>query len=211
MKTTQFSSLFIEAKHEVPSPHHKVMIVMHGLGDCKENYLPFIGEINVTGLAYVLIDAPRAYPIGSSWYDLPPANPMIGVKESSDMVIKLIEELKAHGYQNEDIFLCGFSQGGCIALHTFFNYNQKLGGIVALSPRVFYSELNKSLSDQAKKTPLFMAHGEFDPVIPYTEVSEAQHLIREQGLDVSFYAYEMEHEIDPIEMKDLREWLNEYL
>ena len=98
---------------------NKVMIVMHGLGDSMDSYVDVTKEINVTGLHYILVNAPRPYFFGHSWYDIPPGNPRIGIDESVEILLSCIEELKKEGFESEDIFLLGFSQGGCIAFETY--------------------------------------------------------------------------------------------
>lgn len=211
IKTQLFNSLFIEAKNEVPSPHHKVMIIMHGLGDRKESFVDIASEINVTGLAYLLIDAPRPYPIGHSWYEIPPGNPQIGIHESSEMILKLIDELISAGYRHSDIFLCGFSQGGCMAIQTLLKLQTPLAGVVALSPRIYEEYLPITVSSEATKTPLFIAHGEFDGVIPFKQTMNGAQKLADLGYEVQFNSYDMDHEIDVIEIRDVREWLNEYL
>lgn len=211
IKTQLFNSLFIEAKNEVPSPHHKVMIVMHGLGDRKESYVDLVSEINVTGLAYFLIDAPRPYPIGHSWYEIPPGNPQIGIHESSEMILKLIDELVSAGYKHSDIFICGFSQGGCMAIQTLLKLQTPIAGVVALSPRIYEEFLPTEISENILSTPLFIAHGEFDSVIPFKQTMEGAQKIANLGFEIQFNGYDMDHEIDVIEIRDVREWLNEYL
>src|SRR5690606_1010132 len=130
------------------SPHHKIMIIMHGLGDRKESFVDIAAEINVTGLAYLLIDAPRPYPIGHSWYEIPPGNPQIGIHESSEMILKLIDELVSAGHKHSDIFICGFSQGGCMAIQTLLKLETPLAGVVALSPRIYEEYLPTTVSSE---------------------------------------------------------------
>ncbi len=207
MKISKLSSLFIEKSKKGVTNGNKIMIVMHGLGDSLDSYKVLAKEINVTGLNYLLLNAPKKYYFGYSWYDLPPNDPMTGIESSSDLILEVIEEVKTQGFQSEDIFLCGFSQGGCIAMETFYKYKEKLGGVVALSPRLY----PKNIPSAFIPTPLFMAHGQFDEVINFKETKEIVETKLATVLDIDFHHYEMGHEIDPYEILDLRNWLNDHL
>ncbi|EQC43807.1 serine hydrolase [Bacteriovorax sp. Seq25_V] len=176
-----------------------------------ESYKVLTKEINVTGLNYLLLNAPKKYYFGFSWYDLPPSDPMIGIESSSDLLLEIIEEVKSQGFESEDIFLCGFSQGGCIAMETFYKYQDTLGGVVALSPRLYPKNIPIQFSETQKKTPFFMAHGRFDEVINFNETKSIIEDKLSTALEIEFHYYEMGHEIDPYEILDLRNWLNDHL
>lgn len=189
--------------------NHNIMIVMHGLGDQLDSYVPLVKEINVTGINYLLINAPRNYPIGYSWYDLPPEDPRPSIDESLALLRKLVSELLEFGYTYQDIFLMGFSQGGAMALELAQSLDQKLGGVLALSPRIYMDP--EKLSPGFCQTPLFSAHGLYDEVIPYRETHTALMQMKAQIKDFSFSEYEMGHEICFDQIVDIREWLNDRL
>ena len=186
---------------------NKVMIVMHGLGDSMDSYIDVTKEINVTGLHYILVNAPRPYFFGHSWYDIPPGNPRIGIDESVEILLSCIEELKKEGFESEDIFLLGFSQGGCIAFETYYRYPEKLGGIIGLSPRLYLDKLPNELIS----TPLFIAHGKNDDAIDFHETLENAKKIKERNNNLVFHEYDYGHTFDIDTIMELREWLNEYL
>jgi predicted esterase len=201
-----FTSKFIETQSFGLS-NHSLMIVMHGLGDQLDSYVPLVKEINLTGINYLLINAPRNYPIGYSWYDLPPEDPRPSINESIERLKKLIDELLEHGYNYENIYLMGFSQGGAMAIELGNSLNQKLGGVLALSPRIYMDPTK--LSDGLKKTPVFSAHGKYDEVIPFHETHAGLMQMKEQIGDFSFSEYLMGHEICFDEIVAVREWLTE--
>ncbi len=190
---------------------NKAMIVMHGLGDSLDSYVEITKEINVTGLHYLLVNAPTPYLYGHSWYDLQPGNPHKGIIRSSQIILNIITELKQQGFESSDIFLFGFSQGGCIALETFYQLEEKLGGIIALSPRMYEERMPNELNEFQKKTPIFSAHGHYDQAIPFLETKSCVQKLMSLDAEIVFKEYEMEHTIDYYEIMDLRVWLNEYL
>lgn len=201
-----FTSQFLETQSFGHS-NHSLMIVMHGLGDQLDSYVPLVKEINVTGINYLLINAPRDYPIGYSWYDLPPADPRPSINESLELLKKLIDELLNSGYSYEDLYLMGFSQGGAMAIELANILDKTLGGVLALSPRIYMNP--GQLTEGFKQTPLFSGHGVYDEVIPFGETKQALMEMKSQLKDFSFSEYKMGHEICFDEVIAIREWLNE--
>lgn len=214
MKTQILDSFYIPSSDISPTNSQKLMILMHGLGDSLESYKVLAQEINVTGLGYLLLNAPKKYYFGYSWYDLPPKDPSIGIDNSTSTITKIIDEVISNnpGLNYDDIFLAGFSQGGCVSLETAYKLEHKLAGIILLSPRIYPEHLpEKQLSTCLKETPVFCAHGDNDPVIDINQTKSGIEKLRELGANVTFHSYRIEHEIDIDEIIELRKWLNEHL
>jgi predicted esterase len=203
-----FDSTFLPASFAGPKHSTKIMILMHGIGDHKASYKDFALELNLTGLDYLLINAPTPYFFGFSWYDLAPADPIIGIKSSVSKIRELIKELNDHGYKNEDILIGGFSQGGCIALHSFLEMESIFGGIVCMSPRIYLEGMSVQIKEHHLKTPVFMAHGNMDQAINFKEVEKQYQELKAQGLIIEWHEHDMGHEIVIEEIVQLRNWLN---
>lgn len=208
-----FESQVIPAVNKGMTNGSKWMIVMHGLGDSMSSYIDFCEQINVTGLNYLLINAPFNHYFGYSWYDLPPAGkPYNRLEIAREKLTGLIKEMNNFGIPSSDIFLMGFSQGGLMALDQLTSNKDLFAGVVALSPRIRIREDWEKFHTEGKfETPVYMAHGYYDEQIPYQETFEASNALKENGFNIKFNAYEMGHEIDLDEIRDLREWLNEQL
>ncbi|OUR96851.1 hypothetical protein A9Q84_10970 [Halobacteriovorax marinus] len=211
ISSKHFDSTFLPAKLNGPKSSTKIMIVMHGLGDHKSSFVGFAQEINITGLDYLLINAPKPYYFGFSWYDIPPGNPITGIRNSIQSLSKLISELNDQGYQDQDIFIAGFSQGGCIALHSFLSWERNFAGIICLSPRIYLEDMDAQAKAHHQSTPLFIAHGHQDQAIEFEDVDSQVKLLKSQGLEISWHEYTMDHEICIDEIMALRLWLNDRL
>lgn len=211
--TSILDSFYIPSSDIAPTSAQKVMILMHGLGDSLESYKIFAKEVNVTGLSYLLLNAPKKYYFGYSWYDIPPKDPIPGIENSVSIIKSLIHDLVKQNEQldYEDIFLAGFSQGGCVSLETAYQLEHKLGGIVLMSPRIYPERLPQGLSKCLRETDIFCAHGTNDPVIDINQTKAGIDHINKLGASSEFYQYEMEHDIDIDEIMQLRLWLNERL
>ena len=98
-----------------------------------------------------------------------------------------------------------------MSLELLYKTKEKLGGIIALSPKMFALETDFTPNNNQKEIPLFVSHGLYDDVIPYSEVEKRCKELEEKGLEPVHKSYPMGHEIDFDEIEDLRNWINEYL
>lgn len=210
VSTKFFGHFHVSPEKKVQDIDKKIMIVMHGLGDSLDAYVPLVRELSTPELHYLVINAPKKYFTGYSWYDLPPSNPIDGVKESTELLHKLINELKDQGFKSENIFILGFSQGGCLAINCYLALNEKLGGVVALSPRMYLDHLALRNTPECRETPLFIAHGEYDPVIDHAETKAATERLTTLGHQVEWQSYPMQHQICMEEIEAVRIWLNQH-
>lgn len=206
-----------------PTPRHSI-IWLHGLGADGEDFVPVAEEMNLpVAVRYIFPHAPEqpvtingGY-IMRSWYDIVATDigsrqDAAGVRASQLEIEKLIAQEKARGILPANIFLAGFSQGGAIALHTGLRHAERLGGILALST---YLPLSDTLKDEAsstsKDTPIFMAHGRSDPIVPYTLGRSSEEMLLQQGYQVEWHEYAMPHSLCQEEVGDIEAWLSQRL
>ncbi|MDX1498019.1 MAG: alpha/beta hydrolase-fold protein, partial [Salinisphaeraceae bacterium] len=124
----------------------------------------------------------------------------------------LIQRENERGVATENIVLAGFSQGGAIALHTGLRYPGKLAGIMALSTWLpLRDSLAAEASDANKGTPVFMAHGTFDPMVPCHFGEESRDFLKAAGYEVDWHAYPMQHQVCLEQIADIGRWLQQVL
>ncbi len=135
-----------------------------------------------------------------------------GIRSSQAEIEKLIAQEKQRGIAAKDIFLAGFSQGGAVVLYTGLRHKEKLGGILALSTYLPLPQTLQAEADVAgKNVPIFMAHGQSDPVIPYAfGRASAEELLR-QNYALEWHSYDMPHSVCPEEIRDIEQWLTRRL
>jgi predicted esterase len=97
------------------------------------------------------------------------------------------------GIPSNRIVLGGFSQGGAMSLFSGITSDKRLGGIFGLSCYLLlHSKLNELTKNGAnKETPIFMGHGDSDPLVrPEWGVKTAQEL-KAAGykVDLNMYRY----------------------
>ena len=201
------------------SPQHSI-IWLHGLGADGNDFVPLAEEINLpVAVRYIFPHAPMqpvtingGY-VMRAWYDI--VSPSIaakqdemGIRASQAELEKLIAQERRFGIAAKNIYLAGFSQGGVIALQTGLRHAKRLGGILALST---YLPLADALADEASEyaidTPIFMAHGRGDTVIPYTTGRSSAEKLSELGYPLEWHEYSMAHSVCMEEVRDIEGWL----
>lgn len=111
---------------------------------------------------------------------------------SRDYLNRLIQQEIDAGIPSERVVLGGFSQGGAMSLFSGLTAKVKLGGIVALSSYLLLSLKFAELlptPNVNKETPVFMAHGGQDVVVPIQLGVKSHDLIKELGYTPIFKIY----------------------
>lgn len=204
------------------APVTAAVVWLHGLGDSGHGFSPIVPELKLPadhGIRFLFPHAPeRAVTINNgyvmrAWYDiktwdLESRADEAGVNESAASVKALIDELIASGIPSERIVLAGFSQGGVIALHLLPRLPYKLAGVMALSTYMCVPDkLKAELTQVNKSTPVIVAHGTQDPVVPFTAGQQAYNTLKYAGFNVQWLEYRMEHSVCAQEVADLSRFL----
>ena len=61
------------------------------------------------------------------------------------------------------------------------------------------------------RTPIFMAHGTEDPVVPYAMGSGSRDFLKALGYDVEWHDYRMPHSVCAEEIRDVGAWIRKVL
>ena len=152
-----------------------------------------------------------------AWYDIysfERGGPVdeAGMRDSQQSVEDLLERERQRGISPERTVLAGFSQGGAIALQTGLAYPQKLAGIMGLSCYLpLQKGFEKSCSQENRNTPVLLAHGSMDPVLPQALGENARDFLLQQGYSVEWHSYLVAHGVCPAEIQDIGRWLTRVL
>ena len=208
-----------------PKPSYTV-IWMHGLGADGHDFEPLVPELldeGMPAIRFVFPHAPvRPVTINNgyamrAWYDLigidrRSAEDFRGISESADAISGLIHREHARGIDSDHILIAGFSQGGAMALHLATRHPDTFAGVIALSTYLPLAQDFAKLRNGANlRTPIYMAHGTQDPVVPFALADESRQLLAGAGYNLEWHAYPMPHSLCPQEVADLRAWLRRTL
>ena len=205
--TDLFKHKFIPAKKKSDF----LMIVLHGRGDSIRPIYDFDDELNIPEMNYLLLNAPRKFLDGYTWYGEPPyqSNGVIKIREK---LFDLLNDLENQGWDSQKIFLFGFSQGCLISADIGMNYPKKLGGVVGISGYFnFYPRWKNNLSQDAKKTPWLFTHGHQDDILPLEETKYGVEKLKGAGLKVDWVEMDKDHSLKDEEYPIIRRWVREKL
>lgn len=211
---------------DAPGKHTATVIWMHGLGADGNDFVPVVPMLGLAadhGIKFIFPNAPqRPVTINGgmvmpAWYDILGVDfgsqqDEAGIRGSQAEIEKIIAAEVDSGIAAERIVLAGFSQGGVIALHTGLRHGKKLAGLLALSTYLALHEtLDAEASEANKDTAIWMAHGNYDPVIPFRFAEQSRDRLQQVGYKVAWHAYPMEHQVVMEQISDIGVWLQKVL
>lgn len=144
-----------------------------------------------------------------SWFDLMTLEiggdeDEAGIKSARDNIHGMIRKEVSAGIPANRIVLGGFSQGGALALYSSLTFDQKLAGVLALSCWLpLHKQFPQSMVS-GNDIPIFQAHGDYDPVVPYKYGQLSASLLKSFMKNVTFKTYNgLSHSSSDEEMKDV--------
>lgn len=208
-----------------PNPTASV-IWLHGLGADGSDFVPIVRELDLTGCPAIRFVFPHAptMPVTinngyvmRAWYDilgvdLAKREDEAGLRKSQELVERLIAQEKSRGIAANRIVLAGFSQGCAMTLQTGLRHPEKLAGLLCLSGYLpIHATVPNERHSANHETPIFLAHGRGDPVVPIDRAEKSRDILKELGYQVEWHEYMMPHSVCAEEIEDIGAWMRRIL
>lgn len=204
-----------------PTPAHSILW-LHGLGADGSDFVPLAEALHLpVPVRFIFPHAPmRPVSINGgyvmrAWYDIVSDDiadraDSAGIFASQTAIEALIAQERARGIAPGNLILAGFSQGGAMTLHTALRQTEALGGALILSA---YQPLptDANCTAAARQTPLFLAHGQADPIVPPALSRAAYESLHAAGYHAEWHSYPMAHTLCDAEIADIQHWLHQRL
>lgn len=153
-----------------------------------------------------------------AWYDIKSLgkdrihDPAEGIDASVARIRKLIDDEGAKGIPPSKIVLAGFSQGGAMALFTGLNLDERVAGILCMSGYLV-NPARVAPTASSRGTPVYMLHGEDDPLVLPEYARESAAKLRELGVgEVTLKMYAgLPHSANMEELADAAAFLRRVL
>lgn len=211
-------------EHETTANPDASVIWLHGLGADGNDFAPIVPQLNLPedlGIRFIFPHAPsipvtvnNGY-VMPAWYDI--LEMTIDRKVDSEQLLRsaesidlFIEDQMSKGIASERIILAGFSQGGAVAYQTALSSSVQLAGLLAMST-YFATSDSINLSEANKNIPVEIHHGSFDPVVPENLGKKAKQFLGDNGYEVNYITYPMEHNVCPQQINDISAWISSIL
>jgi phospholipase/carboxylesterase len=152
-----------------------------------------------------------------AWYDITGAELVRredenGLRASQKDVEAFIAREKARGIPASRIILAGFSQGCAMTIQTGLRQVEPLAGMICLSGYVPLSaKLPTERTQESLQTPIFMAHGRHDNVVPFNRAEMSRDLLVSMGYQVEWHEYTMQHSVCLEEVQHLSNFFKKVL
>lgn len=192
--TSHFDHEFYAVDPKNPTGY-PTLVVMHGRGDSLKPFRQIREELGLKKINLLLLNAPRKYLDGYTWYAFPPHQGR-EVALNRERLKALTTDLDLQGFDLKSVFFLGFSQGALMSVDFAMNAGVEIGGVMALSGYVyFFDQWKKKLTSVSQKLPMLVSHGTFDSALSFDETEEHVKRLIAQGLKVEWHGIEKDHEI----------------
>ncbi|CAD0098846.1 unnamed protein product, partial [Aureobasidium mustum] len=188
--------------------HTSTVIVMHGLGD--RSFLADMWKGKFEETSFIFPNAPEIPISVMSFDDIQQHEDEAGITRSQAYIHSPDRQGRL---RRASLLSASFSVGGAMSLMSGVTAPSRLGGIFGLS---CYLLLRGKLRDMIpsenpnKQTPIFMGHGDADPVVRYEWGQATAKTLQEWGWNVDFKTYKgLPHSAAPQEINDLERYIKE--
>ncbi len=212
------SEIPLEHVHREPDGDaDAALFVLHGRGADEQDLLPVAERL--PGDRHVIsFRAPDRLRGGYTWYDLDLSAGGLeqsqpdpeGFRHSLDVVAKAIDAAVADfDLDSDSLGLFGFSQGAITSLSLLLETPDRFAWVAA--HHGYLAEAHADRTPEAiENTPVFVAGGTADQIIPVQRSEAAADRLRELGADVTFGAFATGHEIGQEELTSLVAFVEEH-
>ena len=172
----------------------KIVVVLHGKGDSLSPFKDFQKDTKLYDTEFLLLNAPKGYLDGYSWYADPPRMGT-SLRHSRNLVMNILNQLIALGYESQQIYLLGYSQGCLLSFDLLMHLGWRLGGVIGVSGYFQFPERwKKRLSAHVLETPILLTHGHQDRVLPLEETYFGMRKLARAGFPVRWHELKKRHE-----------------
>ncbi|XP_027331792.1 probable carboxylesterase SOBER1-like isoform X2 [Abrus precatorius] len=217
--------------HYLPRQHSMSMapsfiLWLHGLGDSgppNEPIKTFFTSPRFRNTKWSFPSAPSApvtcnhgY-IMPSWFDILEIPVTADSPNDESSLLKAVRNVHATidkeiaaGINPNNIFICGFSQGGALTLASVLLHPKTLGGGAVFSGWIpFNSSFTEQITPEAKQTPILWSHGLVDRTVLFEAGQAGPPFLEKIGVGCEFKAYPgLDHSINHEELRYLESWIN---
>jgi len=187
----------LESRRQGPEAGHaeRAVVLLHGYGADGADLIGLAEPLapHLPGTVFLAPDAPEpcaAAPAGRQWFPIPqmdgssPIEAGAALARSAAALDRWLDEiLTAEGLAPDHLLVFGFSQGAMMALHVVPARARAVAGIVGFSGRLIYPE---GLAARVRShPPVWLGHGDQDPVVPFSEMAAAETALTAAGFEVT--------------------------
>lgn len=188
------------------------IFLLHGLGSNEEDLFALVGDFKDQCHIFGL-QGPIEHRPGYAFYTFDgeegKPNRQVFDKVVSVTAAFIREAVQAYNLDPARLFVVGFNQGAVVAQALAVSMGDEIRGTAVLSgflPQFVAEEYSLKHQGTSK---MFISHGEYDYVYPYSWGQQSAYYFDQAGLDVTFKTYDEGHGVTPQNLQDLIAFLAE--
>lgn len=172
-------------------PTRRLLVLLHGVGADGHDLIalaPYFRALMPDALV-VAPNAPEPFdmaPFGYQWFsirDLEVIPRLDGVRRAAPILDRFIDaELARLGLGEDRLILCGFSQGGMMALHVALRRRRPVAALISHSGMLIGPE--HLAAEIRSRPPVLLTHGAADDVVPAAALPVAKAALEAEGVNV---------------------------
>ena len=197
------------------SREYPVIILVHGFGASMYDLAGLSPGISQTDYVYLCPNGIVPIDVGGGqegfgWTTPGGFNDEAESQRAEDAFEAFMNEVSApYKVQPGKTLVVGFSQGGGIAYRYGLTRPEMFAGVAALSASLAEPDKLLPRLPDSRTQPIFIGHGNQDPVVPLDHGQDACALLESWGYgDCTYNEYAgAGHEITPTELRDLAAWV----
>lgn len=191
---------------------NSLFLMIHGYGSNEKDLFSLIKDIPEN---FCVISIRGIHCLSDDkyfWYEIDFSNEekFVHVSQAEKAIKKINffinEVINKYELNNNDIWLCGFSQGAILSYAIGLS-NLNIKKVIILSGYLENKIINKSLN---KNLDFFISHGRDDAIIPINWVKKSLNFLKNKGISSFFLKeYDSGHYLCNSNYKDLINWIKE--
>lgn len=207
---------YLIRKPEAGHQKAPLLLLLHGIGSNEQDLFSFADQLPAK---FWVVSARAPHVIGPdsyAWYEIYKKGNQTVIdaqmeERSRKAILDLIAQLvKKFNMDDQQVYLCGFSQGAIMSYSLGLTHPDKIKGIAAMSGRLL-EEIKPQISknNALRSLRVFQSHGSHDPVLGIENAHKAAAYLRTLGISPRCKEYPAGHTINEEMLKDLILWLNQ--
>ncbi|MCF7903466.1 MAG: hypothetical protein K9M19_08580 [Candidatus Marinimicrobia bacterium] len=202
----------------VPGEKLPLLVFFHGYGADMHDLVGLAPYFQIRA-HIICLQGSRSTPFGGrAWFDLAylPSGELqfdesqaLQAGENAAAVVNAL--LQDENLPVSQLIVGGFSQGAAIAMLVSLLSPEKTNGVLVMSGRR-PERMGQLIQDAAAlgHFKVFVGHGIHDPTLPIMNGRNLQEFWRQLPVKLTYREYPMGHEINPQELADINQWLQEF-